>query len=130
MTLIEDFNKDGLNVKFYRDIDFDILIKHPKDGSSGFIYCFIDNWVKEVKKYNRENKLKSIIDNSKYEDFNWESINNNYICVYQSDGVSIDVLYDTIREKFIRENNLLKSTYIPINGLKGGWKIEIDKINN
>jgi hypothetical protein len=70
MTLIEESVYNETKVKYYEGIDFDILQKHPKDGSSGFIYCFINSWVKEVQSYNRNNKLKSIIKDFNYKDFN------------------------------------------------------------
>ena len=49
-------------------------------ATSEAIFCFIDNWVKEIQSYNRNNKLKSVIDNTDYADFDWDDINNNYIC--------------------------------------------------
>ena len=135
MTLIEEVQYKGTNVRFYRNIDFDVLLKHSKDGSDGFIYCFIDNWVKEVQSYNRNNKLKSVIDSTEYSDFEWENINNEYICIYQADGIGIEVLYDTIRKKVIQENYLPKSPYLHLtefneNGIVntgGAWKIQVGK---
>ena len=47
MTLIEKIKVDEIDVSFYNGIDIDFVINHPKDGSSGFIFCFIDNWVKD-----------------------------------------------------------------------------------
>ena len=61
MILIDSMEYEGTIVKFYNGVDFDKLIKHPKDGSKGFIFCFIENWVKEVKGYNRNLKIESIV---------------------------------------------------------------------
>jgi hypothetical protein len=140
MTLIEESVYNETKVKYYEGIDFDILQRHPKDGSSGFIYCFINSWVKEVQSYNRNNKLKSIIKDFNYKDFNWETINNDYICIYQTDGISIELLFRTIKEKLQRENYLPKSAYLNITELNseknniinsgGAWKIKNDEINN
>lgn len=135
MTLIEEIQYKGTNVRFYRNIDFDILLNHDKEGSDGFIYCFIDNWVKEIQSYNRNNKLKSVIENTDYADFDWDDINNNYICIYQADGIGIDLLYETIRNKVIKDNHLPKSPYLQLteyndNGIVssgGAWKVEVRK---
>ncbi len=123
MILIEEIVVDNSIIKFYSGIDFDILLKHNKEGLDGFIYCFIDNWVSEVKSYNRQLKLESVIDDVKFSKFEWNKINNNYISVYQTDGVGIESLYKSIRERVIN----LKSTnnsWLPISGVdKGAWKI-------
>ena len=131
MILIEDVSFNGLIFKFYNGIDFDILINHAKDGSKGFIFCFIDNYVKEVKTHNRNNKLKSLIDNTKYYDFDWNDINNDFISIYQADGIGIDLLYKSIREKVIK-NNIPSSPYLHITEIDdkgiinsgGAWKVE------
>lgn len=140
MTLIEESVYNDIKVKYYEGIDFDILQKHPKDGSSGFIYCFINSWVKEVQSYNRNNKLKSIIKDFNYKDFNWETINNDYICIYQTDGISVELLFRSIKEKLERENYLPNSAFLSITELDseknniinsgGAWKIKSDEINN
>ena len=127
MNLIEKMCYKGTEIKFYDGVDFNILINHAKDGSEGFIFCFMDSWVKEVKSYNRNNKLKSVIENTVYSDFDWNDINNDFIAIYQADGIGIDLLYQTIRDKVIR-GHLPDRPYIPIAGYdKGAWKIEVGK---
>lgn len=134
MTLIEKVEYKGTDVRFYNGVDFDFLINHPKDGANGFIYCFMDSWVKEVKSYNRENKLKSLIDNKEYCEFDWDSINNNYIAIYQADGIDIDILYKSIRDKVLKDH-LPTSPYLSVavcNDMGilnsgGAWKIEVGK---
>jgi len=134
MILIEEVDYKGTSVKFYNGVDFDLLLSHAKDGSDGFIYCFMDSWLKEVKSYNRNNKLKSIIDGVEYSDFEWESINNDYVAIYQADGIDINLLYQSIREKVLK-NHLPKSTYLNITefndsniiNVGGAWKIEVGK---
>lgn len=123
MILIEEIIVDNSIIKFYNGIDFDVLIKHNKKGSDGFIYCFIDNWVSEVKSYNRQLKLESIISNVKFSKFEWNKINNNYISVYQTDGVGIESLYKSIRERVINLRSV-NNSWLPISGIdKGAWKI-------
>lgn len=134
MTLIEKVEYKGTDVSFYKGVNFDFLLNHPKDGTNGFIYCFMDSWVKEVQSYNRDNKLKSIIENKEYSDFEWESINNNYIAIYQADGVDIDLLYKSIRDKVLQDY-LPKSSYLHLTECSdkgivnsgGAWKIEVGK---
>lgn len=134
MILIEEVDYKGTNVRFYNGVDFDILMKHAKDGSDGFIYCFMNSWEKEVQSYNRNNKLKSIIEDKDYSDFEWESIDNNYVAIYQADGIDIELLYRTIRDKVL-QNYLSTSSYLHITSLDrgsivnsgGAWKIEVSK---
>lgn len=134
MTLIDEVEQKGTNIRFYNGVDFDILIKHSKDGSEGFIYCFMDSWIKEVQQYNRDNKIKSVINNTEYSDFDWDNIDNNYICIYQADGIGIDILYQAIREKVIN-NYKPTAPYLHLTELDdsgvlksgGAWKIEVRK---
>jgi hypothetical protein len=114
---------EGTIVKFYNGVDFDKLIKHPKDGKEGFIFCFIENWVKEVKSYNRELKLESIVNNSEFNEFKWDLLENNYISVYQTSGIGIDVVYETIRCK-LEKSQFPDQPWVPISGISNGaWKI-------
>ena len=137
MILIDEIIVDNVNIKFYEGMDFDLLLNHAKDGSNGFIFCFIESWVKESQSYNRNNKLKSVIDNTEYSEFDWEDISNDYISVYQTDGIGVDILYQAIREKVI-QNHLPRSPYLSItecddNGVfnsGGAWKIEVGKIDD
>jgi hypothetical protein len=123
MILIEEIVVDNTIVSFYNGIDFDILLRHNREGSDGFIYCFIDSWVSEVKSYNRQLKLESIISNAKFSKFEWSKIDNNYISVYQTDGVGIETLYKSIRERVINLRSI-NNSWLPISGIdKGAWKI-------
>lgn len=113
MILIDETNIEGIDVKFYNGIDFDVVVNHPNDGSNGFIYFFIDNWVEEIKKHRRNNKIDSIIENSKI--FDPEDIENNYIAVYQTSGYTSEV-YKTIREK-VERKILTNFPWLPIAGI-------------
>jgi hypothetical protein len=123
MTLIEEIFVDDKKVEFYQGIDFDIVMNHPKDGSKGFIFCFIDNWITEVKKWERESRINSVIENSIPKKFRSTNIENGYVAIYQLEGVDIDVLHKIIREKVINKN-FPEHPWIPISGItKGAWKI-------
>ena len=127
MILIDSMEYENTIVKFYNGIDFDKLIKHPKDGSKGFIFCFIENWIKEVKSYNRELKLESIVENLEFNEFKWDTLENNYISVYQTSGIGIDVVYETIRCK-LEKSQFPDQPWVPIAGVSNGaWKISNNK---
>jgi hypothetical protein len=130
MTLIEEIFIDDMSVKFYEGIDFDIVMKHPKDGGSGFIFCFIDNWVSEVKKWERNSKIDSVVSDKYFEKFQSQNIENNYVAIYQLDGVEIDVLFKVIKDKVINKN-FPEHPWIPISGIdKGAWNIGKTRISN
>ena len=114
MILIDEITVDNVNVKFYEGMDFDLLLNHSRDGSDGFIFCFIESWINEVKSYNRQRKVVSVVDDVNYEEFEWEEINNNYISVYQ-----------TIRKKVERKQFDSRPW---IGGMStGAWKIQVGK---
>lgn len=114
MTLIDDIEVDGINIKFYEGIDFDMVINHPKDGSNGFIYFFIDSWKEEVKRNRRNEIIDSIVDD-KHISKDLDEIDNNYICIYQTSGETSRV-YNTIREKVDRRI-LTNFPWLPIAGV-------------
>lgn len=97
MNLISEIEIDDTIVKFYDGIDLGILINHPKDGSAGFIFCFVDKWSDEVKKHHRASKIDSILTNSDYKEFNSLEIDNNYVCIYQTDG-HLSAVYESIKK--------------------------------
>jgi endonuclease V-like protein UPF0215 family len=130
MNLIESIIVDGSVFSFYNGIDFDIVMNHPDDGSNGFIFCFIENWVDEVKSWERESKLDSVLNNKLIEEFNSKKIENNYLAIYQLQGTEPGVLFEIIKEKVIKKN-FPEHPWIPISGLeKGAWRIGKTKISN
>lgn len=127
MILIDEIIVDNVNIKFYEGMDFDLLLNHAKDGSNGFIFCFINNWVTEVKSYNRQRKLSSVVDGLDYEEFEWDQIENNYISVYQTEGMGISSVYEAIRTK-VERKQFEHKPWVPIGGmLTGAWNIGIIK---
>lgn len=128
MILIDKIVIDNVIFNFYEGIDFELLINHTNDGSDGFIFCFIDNWITEIKSYNRQKKISSLIDDLYYEEFDWEKINNNFISVYQTEGMGISEVYKTIRKKVERKQ--FGSTPWIGGMTTGAWKIQVGKIMN
>jgi hypothetical protein len=130
MILIEEMFIDNIKVQFFNGIDFNIIMKHSKNGSDGFIFCFSDIWISEVKKWERESKIDSVIENIDFEKFKSQDIENNYVAIYQLDGIECDVLYKVIREKVINKN-FPEHPWIPISGVdKGAWKIGKTMVSN
>lgn len=130
MNLIESIIVDGREFSFYNGIDFDIVMNHPNDGSNGFIFCFIENWIDEVKIWERESKLDSVLNNKLIEEFNSKKIENNYLAIYQLQGTEPGVLFEIIKEKVIKKN-FPEHPWIPISGMeKGAWRIGKTKISN
>jgi len=121
MTLIETILVDDVKASFYDGIDFNIIMSHPKDGSSGFIFCFIENWVKEIKSWERGNKIDSVLTNNKSKHkFDIEDISNNYIAIYQLEGTEPGVVFNVIKQKFINKN-FPEHPWIPISGINKGY---------
>ena len=130
MTLIEKIQLDEINVSFYNGIDIDFATSHPKDGSSGFIFFFIDNWVKEIKKWERGSKIDSVLVGKNFKKFDSKSLDNNYVAIYQLQGTEPGALFKIIKDKVLNKN-FLEHPWIPISGIdKGAWKIVNSKVSN
>lgn len=122
VNLISKQTINQIEISYYEGIDFNLINNHPKDGSKGMIIFFIHNWYKEVKKWQRENKINQIINNkTNYIDI--DNINNSYIAIYQAENIGIEILYETIKSK-IEKGNFPNQPWIPISGIdRGAWKI-------
>jgi hypothetical protein len=116
LKLIKNIIKDDINIFFYKGIDFNMIINHPNDGSKGMIFFFVDNYINELKKYKRNCKISSVIDNFNFEDFNLNSLNKNYIVIYQ---IEDDSIINELINKFCNNINDTQ-LYIPVYGLKKG----------
>jgi hypothetical protein len=113
MTLIEKIIIDDNEFSFYNGIDFNIIMNHPKDGSNGFIFCFIDSWIKEVNSWERDSKIDSVLTNELFKKFNNQDIENNYVAIYQLVGMELNTLFQIIKEKVIKKN-FPEHPWIPI----------------
>ena len=54
---------------------------------------------------------------------------NEFISIYQSDGISIELLFETIKDK-IEKGYFPNQPWMPISGNNGFWKIENTKVKN
>jgi hypothetical protein len=123
MNLIYESFNSGIVVKYYDGIDFNIVLKHPKDGSEGMLIFFIEKWQDEVIKWRRENKINRILGDN-YVKNSLDEIENNFVAIYQSDGVSKKEIYEVIRKK-VESGNLPNQPWTPVGGIKNGaWKIK------
>lgn len=130
MTLIEKMVINKIGVSFYNGIDFDVIMNHSKDGADGFIFCFIKNWTDEVKSWERNCKINSVLTNELIKKFKSKDIENDFVSIYQLDGIEIGVLLEIIKEKIVNKN-LLNQTYIHDDDLdKGAWKIVKTRVSN
>lgn len=123
MNLIEKINVDGVDVSFYDGLDIDFVKKHPKDGSKGFLFCFIDSWFHTVKSHERESKVNAVLQNKSHKKFDSKTLENDFLAIYQLDGTEPGVIYKIVKEKVLN-NNFMNPAYIPVSGLKKGvWKV-------
>jgi hypothetical protein len=123
MNLIYESYSSGFLIKYYEGIDFNIVLDHSKDGSEGMLIFFIEKWQNEVNQWKRDNKIKKVLGDS-YIEGNISEIDNSYIAIYQSDGLSIQELYKIIRKK-IECGTLIDQPWVPIHGIeRGAWKIQ------
>ena len=123
MILISEELIQNTNVQYYKGIDSNVAQEHPKDGSGGFLFFFVDKWVDEVKKYTRESKIDNIIDSKPIKDFDMEQLNNDYICIYQTDG-NFEVIYESIKNNM---NNIIHRPWSAIGNTEIG-KIPTNKV--
>lgn len=120
MILIEEIIVENTIVRFYNGMDLSKLKNHPKDGSEGFVFCFINKWTDEIKKFNRESKIEQLLENiDDTESFNWKLIENDFISIYQTEGVPDDLIYKTVRNKVLNRE-IINKTWIPIPGTTNG----------
>lgn len=109
MTLIDEIlDRHGMSIKFYFGIDFNKILNHSKDGSDGFIFCFIDKYEDEVKLYARNEKIESLLQNRTYniDETKELSVDNNYVSIYQTGNLKNEV-YQSVRKRLIEQNNII-----------------------
>ncbi len=128
MNLIEKIFVEDFEFKFFTGVDFKEILKHPKDGSNGFIICYIESWFDEVKKYERDNKIDSVLNELKFNKFKSDYIDNNYVSIYQLSGLEVETLHDIIKNKALNKNFTNTPSWVPIQDEKSGlsiaWKIQ------
>lgn len=102
LILIEKIEVDGIDTYFYDGIDFSMIKSHK--GENGFLIFFVENYVSEIKKYERQNKLDSILEGTHIEKFDWDDYRSDYVAIYQTSGNLIPI-YKSIREKILDTTN-------------------------
>jgi hypothetical protein len=66
-----------------------------------------------------------VVDDTEYEEFEWEKIDNNFISIYQTEGMGIIEVYQTIRKNVERKHFDSRPW---IGGMAtGAWKIQVGK---
>ena len=109
MILIESEIINNSMFCFYDGIDFDLVQKHPKDGSSGFIVFLVDSFIKEIESHNRDKKLNSIISDTLFDSIsNYSQIDNSFIFIYQYEGVGLNTMFDIVKEQVQRNYNIIR----------------------
>jgi hypothetical protein len=122
MILIDHLIVDDIQFYFYDGIDFNEVINHPNDGSGGFKFFFIDNWVAEMKYWKRECQISKVL-TGEIKENNPIEIENNWVSIYQLEGTDKSVLLKVIKDKVLNKC-FIGHPWIPISGLnKGAWKI-------
>lgn len=101
MTLIEKDILSGNLYHFYDGIDFDLIDRHPADGSAGFLVFFIDSFINEIKKYNREKKIDSFLTEKLFLPFDTHHLNHDYVSIYQTNGVGLMTMFDVVKSKIL-----------------------------
>ena len=102
LTLIEKICISGTDTYFYDGIDFDMIRGHREED--GFLIFFVDSYVSEIKGWERENRLNSILEGTDFENFESEKYQNNHIAIYQTSGNLMSV-YEAIRKKLLEPTN-------------------------
>jgi hypothetical protein len=101
MILIDKIEFNNHNIFFYDGIDFDMIRDH-KDTSGDFLIFFIYSWVDEVKKWRRDQKIKTILEDTD-SNFDPDLINKNTISIYLTNGYVMET-YKVIKDKIFKSN--------------------------
>lgn len=99
MRMIEQKIVRGKQFRFYDGIDFDLVLEHPEDGSEGYMIVFVESFIEEMKLYNRDRKLKSVLNSSESSLFNTKMLVNDFVSIYQTDGIGLDAMVQIVKDK-------------------------------
>lgn len=100
MTKFDEFLVNGSLVKFYKGIDLDFVKNYNKEE---LIVIFIDDWNTESLRLKRDGKISSVLEDKEYIDL--ESIENNYIVIYQTSGY-LDIVSDSIKKRLLNSQSV------------------------
>lgn len=103
MTFLDEIEVEKIVVKFWKGIDIGKISKHPKDGSDGFMIVLFDS----VKQEKIDHKISSVLGDVEIDfDELINTMNNNYVMLYQTNGLT-DELISAIKKKFTIDYNWL-----------------------
>ena len=105
MTLIETEIINNRICHYYHGIDFEMIRNHPKDGSSGFIVFLVESFIREIKNQNRERKLKSVLENKDFVEFDTEEMAHDFVGIYQYEGVGFKPMLDIVKKQIKEYGN-------------------------
>jgi hypothetical protein len=102
MTFLEQFKVSDTLVKFWSGFDLELILNHPKDGTSGYMVVLVESIKMEYLRYSRNLKIDQICSDKRERDFYKiiENIENDYVLIYQSRGEQNVILVDIIKDKF------------------------------
>ncbi len=99
MIKIEEMMISNSRVTFYDEIDFDVVLEHPKNGTEGIIVCLVTNFYKSISEYNRSVRIDNILDSILNQDLRYTDIENKYVMIFQCDDIPKDKMLETIIKK-------------------------------
>lgn len=100
MTKFDEFLVNGSLVRFYQGIDLDFVKNYDKQE---LIVIFIDDWKTESLRIKREGIIESLLEDKEYVDL--ESIENDYIAIYQTSGY-LDIVSDSIKKRLLNSQSV------------------------
>ena len=103
MNFLDEIDVQSVNVKFWSGFDLEQILKHPKDGSSGFMVVLVESIDSERLKFKREYTINRIIGDDNLIDFDnlLDNVNNSFLAIYQSIGDD-QLLVKILKEKFTK----------------------------
>lgn len=100
MTFLDKIFIGNISVEFWSGFDVDEILKHPKDGTKGFMIVLINSIEEEKIRFQRDSKLRQIFGEEGLDFDNLLSkLNNSYISLYQTRGEN-ELLLNILKEKF------------------------------
>ena len=103
MNFLDEVHIQKLSVKFWSGFDLEQILKHPKDGTSGFMIILVESIESERLKFQREHIINRIIGDNNLIDFDnlLDNVNNSFLAIYQSIGDD-QLLVKVLKEKFTK----------------------------
>lgn len=100
MTKFDEFLVNDSLVRFYHGIDLEFVKNYNKKE---LVVIFIDDWKTESIRIKREGIIESLLEDKEYVDL--ESIENDYIAIYQTSGY-LDIVSDSIKKRLLNSQSV------------------------